>query len=280
MDMDIICTVVFNHNIPPLKTADISVVKSATQDQVEVDAELTYSFAVHNGGPDTAPGVQFKDILPKGVTFVSASESCVNNNGTIICTLRSIPNGGNASVSIVVIPMHAGTITNSATVSSGGAIDPNRGNNASTITTEVVGNATEFLTVVPNSEEITTSPERTFSIPVEISTPNITQTNSITQTKQTANRVVFKVEIPEGFDVVVDAVAPEGDGVLKVSFQVSTSTGQPVISNTTVEMMGGGGDGGCSIASSSAGKPEMFGLFAPFMLLPLVAILRRKNRRK
>jgi len=38
--------------------------------------------------------------------------------------------------------------------------------------------------------------------------------------------------------------------------------------------------GGCSLASNNTEKTELFGVFALFMLLPLVAILRRKNRRK
>lgn len=38
--------------------------------------------------------------------------------------------------------------------------------------------------------------------------------------------------------------------------------------------------GGCSITSNNTEKTELFGVFALFMLLPLVVILRRKNRRK
>jgi len=41
---------------------------------------------------------------------------------------------------------------------------------------------------------------------------------------------------------------------------------------------GAGSSGGCAIASNNTGKTEVLGLLVPFVLLPLMMMLRRKNR--
>ncbi len=315
IDMDIICTAAFNRNIPPPNTADVSVIKSASPNPVNVGSELTYSFMVQNGGPDTAPGVQLADTLPEGVTFVSASAGCANNSGTITCALGSIPNGGSAFVSIVVIPTQPGSITNSATANSFGVIDPSNGNNTSTITTEVIGEEEpEFLTVEPDSENITTEPGGTVSIPVEINNPDTTQTNIFIDTNQTVTGAILTVDIPEDFSieellstkgvcdielgqceigdivpgeivtVVVDAVASDMEGVFNVSFTVSTTTGQTFTGSATVDVSGGGvvedgegSGGGCAVAGTTKGSLPGLLLYA---LIPGAIVARRKIWKK
>ena len=54
----------------------------------------------------------------------------------VVCSLGSIANGGNATVTILVKPTAKGTITNTATVSAQQA-DPNTSNNSATATTTV-----------------------------------------------------------------------------------------------------------------------------------------------
>jgi uncharacterized repeat protein (TIGR01451 family) len=310
MDMDKKCTAVFESTVPTVKSADVSVVKTPSPDPVEAGSELTYSFKIKNSGPGAATGAELTDILPEGVMFVSASPSCVSEDSTISCSLGVLSKGETNTVSIVVIPLEIGSITNSATVNSA-AYDPNPSNNTSTATVDVIGDITEFLNVEPNFETITTTPGGMVSIPVEISNPDIAQTNSLAQTKQTAAGVVVTIDIPEEFDVeellttqgvcsidlrecvigdilpgeivtvVVDAVAPEGDGVYNVSFNVSTSTGQEFTGNATVRVSSGGeGSGSCALASNNTGKTELLGLLAPLMLPPLVMVLRRKKRKE
>ncbi len=305
---DISCTADFNIPVPPLIRADLSVVKTASPDPVEVGFELTYSIEIKNTGPKAATGVKLTDILPEGVMFVSASDGCVNEDSTVICSYDTMSNEETRNVTIVVIPMEAGNVTNSASVNSA-AIDPDPDNNSSSVFVQVVGDITEFLTVEPDFDTITTDPGEMVSIPVEISNPDIARTKSLAQTKQTATGVVFTVDIPEGFDVeeliitqgacdidtlectigeirpgetvtvVVDALAPEGDGVFNVRFSASTSTGQEFTGNVTVKVSSGGNSSSCAIASDNAGNAELLGLLAPFILLPLMMALRRKHRR-
>ncbi len=104
-----------------------------------VAALLTYTMVVTNHGPATQTGVTLSDTLPPGVAFVSsnpASPTCALAGGTVTCGLGSMASGASRTVSIVVRPSTAGTLTNTARVS-GGQPDPNTGNDASTTVTTV-----------------------------------------------------------------------------------------------------------------------------------------------
>ena len=74
---------------------------------------------VTNHGPASASGVTVTDILPGTTALVSATpsqgEPCTGTS-TITCNLGSIANGGTATVTIVVTPQAAGSITNQASV--------------------------------------------------------------------------------------------------------------------------------------------------------------------
>ncbi len=302
MDMSITCTAIF------AMEADLSIVKTASPNPVELDSELTYTIEIENLGPDPAVGVVLTDILPGGVMFISSSVVCDNMDGTLTCELEDIDNGDTTTVTIVVVPPEIGDITNSATVSAE-TPDPNMDNNTSTIITQVEEDVPQMLDVVLDQSEFTVNPGGMVSMAVEISNPPLPITSSLTQTKQTATGVVLTIDIPEGFDVediittqgvcdidlrqctigdimpgetvtvVLDAIAPQGDGVFVVSFRAGTSTGQMFSGTAIVTVRGSdGGDGNCALASSNAGKPEIFGLLAPFVLLPLMMLLRRKRR--
>jgi uncharacterized repeat protein (TIGR01451 family) len=85
---------------------------------------LTYQITVTNEGPDTANNVVISDTLPPMVTFSSAtvSQGSASSAGnTVICSLGSLSNGVVATATIRVIAGAAGTIVNTATVSSSSA---------------------------------------------------------------------------------------------------------------------------------------------------------------
>jgi Ca2+-binding RTX toxin-like protein len=72
---------------------------------------------VANDGPDDASRVTVTDELPAGVTFVSASDGCIEAQATVTITVR---------------PEGPGAITNAVTVSSG-ATDPDPTDNAGSL---------------------------------------------------------------------------------------------------------------------------------------------------
>jgi Domain of unknown function DUF11 len=85
--------------------------------------------------------VTVADILPEGVTFVSATPSAGSCSGTstVTCNLGIFPSGASATINIVVAaPNVAGTITNTASVAAA-TTDPDSSNNTATAVTTVGG---------------------------------------------------------------------------------------------------------------------------------------------
>lgn len=135
-------TDIFVHDRRP--PADLALAKSDSPDPVAVKAALTYTLTVTNSGPSPATDVTLTDRLPEDSVFVSATPSggsCVHDgkgrrDGLLTCDLGTLASGATASVTIVVEPVRAGTLVNTATVASGSP-DPNRADNVATEETSV-----------------------------------------------------------------------------------------------------------------------------------------------
>jgi uncharacterized repeat protein (TIGR01451 family) len=122
---------------------DMSITKTASPNPVSQGGTLTYNFTITNNGttamPATTSGVVLTDVLPSGVTLVSATPSTGSCSGTstVVCNLGIFPSGAMATVDIVVhVAANAsGTLTNTASVAAL-THDPNDSNNtASELTT-------------------------------------------------------------------------------------------------------------------------------------------------
>ncbi|MEA2452317.1 MAG: hypothetical protein QOG04_1027 [Actinomycetota bacterium] len=118
-----------------LSSANLSLTKSDSADPVTTGQNFTYTLTVQNAGPNLATGVTITDILPGGVSFVSASAGCTNVSGTVTCTVANIASGASAQVQIQVTPNQAGTITNTASVAANQADPQTADNQASEQTT-------------------------------------------------------------------------------------------------------------------------------------------------
>jgi uncharacterized repeat protein (TIGR01451 family) len=131
--------------------ADLSITKNARPDPAIAGEQLYYDVTVRNDGPDSAPNVTVSDQLPSQVTFVTSTGNCVENpagSGTLTCDLGTIASGTSKSFTIktaVKPDAIAGTgptsISNTASVRSGGAVDPDPSDNAVTETSLVEDSA-------------------------------------------------------------------------------------------------------------------------------------------
>jgi len=133
-----------SHSIPaslnvvsPL-SADLSITNTASPNPGQAGVSLSYRIIVTNRGPKPATNVTVTDTLPAGVTFVSATATQGNCNGSgpVICNLAGLDVDSSAIVTIVVLPASAGQITNSATVS-GSEPDFDSTNNTAAVTTVI-----------------------------------------------------------------------------------------------------------------------------------------------
>jgi uncharacterized repeat protein (TIGR01451 family) len=101
--------------------ADLAVSMTDSPDPVTVGANLIYAIEVANNGPFSATTVTLVDVLPAGVTFVSATSSqgrCTYQSGlrTVRCDIGALATHTAASATIVVRPLKPMTLTNDVLV--------------------------------------------------------------------------------------------------------------------------------------------------------------------
>src|SRR5207253_1163937 len=113
-------------------SADLAVTKSSPAGTITEGTSLTYTLTVTNNGPSDAVGVTLTDPLPASVNFASASFSqgtFTVVGGTVTAALGTIPAGGTATGTIVVVAREEGTANNTASVTSS-TPDANTANNS------------------------------------------------------------------------------------------------------------------------------------------------------
>lgn len=120
---------------------DLAIQKTDTPDPVLAGQALTYTLTVTNLGPSNATGVRVEDVLPAGVTYVSAttSQGAVNAvGGTVTAELGDLAAEAEATITILVdvAASARGTLVNTATVS-GNEPETNLENNEDQASTTV-----------------------------------------------------------------------------------------------------------------------------------------------
>ena len=97
---------------------DLWVTLSDSIDPVDADSDFSYTAIVTNNGPDIASNTTMTDILPTGMSFVSAAStqgSC-SGTSTITCSLGAL--AGGTSVIITLDVQASQTLTNTVNVTS------------------------------------------------------------------------------------------------------------------------------------------------------------------
>lgn len=119
----------------PSDFADLSLTKTVSNASPVNGANITYTLSLTNSAvSNQTAAATVKDLLPLGLSFVSASGYGTYSSGTGIWTISSIAPGQTRSLSIVatVTATSAATITNVAEVASSDRLDPDSTpNNAS-----------------------------------------------------------------------------------------------------------------------------------------------------
>src|ERR1019366_1381581 len=124
--------------------ADIAMTKTVSNTTPNQNTNVTFTVTATNNGPSNATGVVVTELLPAGLTFVSATPSGAPtyNSGTGAWTIGAVANGANATLSIVATVTGTTLVTNTATRTAEVQPDPVAGNNTASAT--VTGQAADI----------------------------------------------------------------------------------------------------------------------------------------
>ena len=118
------------------QAADIAIAKVASAPVVALGSNVTFVITATNNGPSAATGVQVTDVLPAGLTLVSATASAGTsyNAGTGVWNIGALANGGGATLTIVARVTTTTPATNTASKTAENQPDPVAGNNSASAT--------------------------------------------------------------------------------------------------------------------------------------------------
>ena len=165
--------------------ADLAITSvTAAPASVLLGQDVTFTIPVVNNGPDQATGVTIIDILPQGLSLISASMpngSVQTQNNAAVATLSSLNSGAVATLTIVAQTTAVGSISNGATVS-GSQVDPNPTNNAAGTAITVSPSADLQVKIVPTPVPALVGQDLTYTVTVTNAGPSPATNVALTDT--------------------------------------------------------------------------------------------------
>jgi len=152
--------------------ADLALTKSVSNATPNVGDTITFTVTLADNGPNNASNVQVSDLLPAGLSFVSATPSQgTYNNGTGLWTVGSVSTGTPQTLQILAQVTSPNAQTNTASISHADQFDPNANNNSATAT-ETPQQADLGLTKTVNNTTPNVGDTITFTITLSDAGPN------------------------------------------------------------------------------------------------------------
>ncbi|MEA5461378.1 gliding motility-associated C-terminal domain-containing protein [Arcicella sp. LKC2W] len=117
------------------ESADLEIKKTVSNRKPNVGENVTYTITVKNNGSNTATNVEFKDVLPAGLNFVSGDKGIQFIPSTITGKIDSIRTGKVLSFSYIVklITNNQSPVTNHVEITKSDQFDPNLKNNKDSV---------------------------------------------------------------------------------------------------------------------------------------------------
>lgn len=123
------------------RETDLTIEKTADQEEVNAGEEIDYELKVENKGPSDATGIVVTDELPENTVFKSADAECAEAGGTVTCELAEMK-VGEAHTFHVTVEVESGTteaIENTAKVEGDQPEPPGGGPTESSVVTPIGG---------------------------------------------------------------------------------------------------------------------------------------------
>ena len=115
--------------------ADLAIAKIVDDSTPTVGDTVTFTVALSNNGPSAATSVGVFDLLPAGLTFVSAKPSQgTYSSGSGVWTVGTVKKKKTVALRVVATVVSPNPQTNMATISNSDQFDPNTFNNAGSVT--------------------------------------------------------------------------------------------------------------------------------------------------
>ncbi len=132
-------------------TADLLVTASASPSPVALGTNLNFNLTVTNLGPVTASNVIVSDFAPIGTYILTASAGFYTNLATVYWNIGDLPSGAQTNLTLTVVPIASGLITDTASATST-TYDFNLANNSAT--TSVTAYAPVVITTEPTNDTL------------------------------------------------------------------------------------------------------------------------------
>ncbi len=117
--------------------ADLEIIKDVYPTTVNLGEETVFTITVNNLGPNDTDNIIVSDILPDGLSYITAGGSTGTYNPTTgNWNIPQIINGGSATLELYVEVESNDPITNTAYISESNHYDPNTNNNEDSATVE------------------------------------------------------------------------------------------------------------------------------------------------
>ena len=113
------------NNVPE---ADIAMDKNVDNAMPPVGGQVVFTVTATNLGPDSASGLEVVDLLPAGLTYVSASGEGAYDSGSGLWTLATLEKDAYQSLVITATVTASGIITNTVALSSTVSVEYNPAN--------------------------------------------------------------------------------------------------------------------------------------------------------
>jgi uncharacterized repeat protein (TIGR01451 family) len=152
--------------------ANLALTKTVSAATPNVGDQITFTITLTNAGPNTATGVQVTDVLPPGLSFVSATPSQgTYTPATGSWNVGTIASGASTTLAIVATVVSPNAQTNTATIADSDQFDPNPANNTASATETPQQASLAMAKTVSNATPIVGG-TITFTITLTNSGPN------------------------------------------------------------------------------------------------------------